>query len=264
MRLARVRLSAAVASMLLAACGGGGSGGSPLPDPPPNAQELVQQALETCVRASLDELLAVQQILEAAASGGQQPDFRTTGVDLSNFSAPGVMWAGDLDGDMVDDVTGTSRLGGLSLEQMLALVAALSAPSPDYASIFAGLPSGTAISSDFVATLGPNTSTGDVVLVMSNPTGQQAVPDATSGTLITSGLVCDVTWSWSDLAIADLATQPYPIAEFDFDAATAQGHILGTVHMNGTNQATIETVLLPSQFQSDFLLDLDTGLVTPL
>ena len=255
---------AALPLVLLAGCGGGGSSGGGNPAPPANAQQIVQDIVSGCVESSLDQVLALRTVMEAAAAGGQTPDFRTTGVDLSNPSQPAVTWAGDLDGDMVDDVAGTSRLGGLSLLQMAALVAQLSAPGADVQSILAGLPSGTTVDSDFVATQSGAQATGDVLIVLVNPTGTQPVPDTTTGSVVTDDGVCEVTWSWTQLQVADLFQGPYPVADMDMDIVAPTGHVTGVLHMDGTSTALLETYLQPSGFQTDFSLDLDTGTLTAL
>lgn len=260
------RLPLLLASLLLAlpSCGGGGGSAGGPPPPPANAQQIVQDIVTGCVESSLDQVLALRTVLEAAAAGGQTPDFRTTGVSLSNPSQPALQWAGDLDGDTIDDVTGTSRLGGLTLIQMAALVAQLSAPGADLQAVLSTLPTGTTVDSDFVATQPGMQAVGDVLIVLANPTGSQPLPDTTTGSIVTDDGVCEVTWSWTQLTVAALFQGPYPVADLDMGIVAPTGNVTGVLHMDGTSTALLETRLLPSGFESDFSLDLDTGVLTPL
>jgi hypothetical protein len=250
-----------VATGLLGApgCGGGGAAGTLQPLPPVNAQQLAQDIVGACVQSSLDEVLALRGVLEAGAAGGVTPGFRVIGVDLSNVTSPGLTWASDLDGDALDDAQGTLSLGGLNVFQIAALVGQLSAPDADVAAILAGLPTGTTLRNVFTASMGDLQAAGDVVVSLVNPTGTQALPDRSTGSITTTDALCAVTWSWTNLLLSDLLAGPYPVATIDLSVDSPMGDLTGVLRLNGTVNAALETYLQPSGVRTDFNLDLDTG-----
>lgn len=265
--MSRCRLLAGafvLAGFLLPACGGGGAGPGVRPDPPVNAQQLTEDIVSGCLQSSLDQLLTLRAAIEAGATAGAVPGIRMTGVDLSNPTQPAVTWAGDLDGDTIDDASGSVRLGGLSALQVAALAAQLGAPDADVAAVLSTLPTGTTLRNVFTATTPGLTAEGDVLVRLVNATGSQALPDTTTGSVTTTDAACEVTWSWTQLAVAGLVAGPYPIASMDVVVDSAMGQLTGVLVMDGTSTAALHTELQPSGAPSDFTLDLDTGVLTPL
>lgn len=252
-------------ALILPACGGGGSSGGALPEPPLNAQQIVQDILTECVQSSVDDVLALQALIEASiAGGGTGPDATVTGIDLSSLSRPGVTFVADVDGDTVADTTGRVSLLNPPLALLLQL-SELAAGGGDPEAVLAALPDGTTVEVDFISTT-TLTASGLATLRLANPTGTQAVPDRTSGAITTNDGACDVLYTWQDQAFEQLLPSAggYPTGEVNFAVDAPAGDVSGTIEFDGTNVAVVSTTLNPYDAHHTFFLDIETGIVTPI
>ena len=260
-------------ALLIAACGGGGddpgaetgarsSGGPELED-----QQVIEAILNGCARSGTDELLALFESLAPFVSGSRlPPGFTVTGFDLRGGT---ISWSFDVENDGVVDVRGTSGFRTSADAPyipagFLTLVPPLGDPA-NLPTVLAGLPDGTILRSTFNMTRGFAT-TGSADIVFANATGRDAVPSMTHGTLTMAQPDCEVVYTWTDVAIPDLnaGTPPLPTATVDVRITAPEGVLLGSATFDGTTTATLDLMLDGTATARSYLLDLETGALTPV
>lgn len=253
-----------VALFGLCACGGGSSP-QQVPEeevlPEPTAAEIAQAMIEECLRSSADEFLTLQALFQDLVAGG------ATGTNPVTFGVPSISsaaiivpFSADLDGDSVVETTGGAGFLQPSVA-LLALAGQLVLGTIDAQAFLESLPDGTTMNVTFNTTLA-FTTTGDVdVVFTSGPTG--SIPSSSSGTITTAQPDCSVTYTWTDVPLAVLASGAgtYPTATVQYTMTTPTQSGDGSIVFDGTSTATIDMTLRPSGESSSFTLDLDSGAV---
>jgi hypothetical protein len=245
--------------LALTACGGGGgsNGGTP------PAQLTTQQVLEQCLAADLADLstliATVQGLLDAGGTG-PQPQF-----DLVSAVLTGKLpWTVDLDGDLVNDLSGTIFLtdAGGAITLPASLVTLLGGGgSLDLDTILALLPDGTHLNLTFVfdGLDLVNGASGDGDLSAEVAGG--AVTGVSGGGTFTSG-DCDFDFDFDGLGPEILEGGGFGSGSVGFDLGVGTDSVGGSIALDGTNVATV-TASRAGGTPETFLVDLTTGIVTP-
>jgi len=243
----------------LAACGGGGGGGST----PPTAQLTTQQLLEECLAADLSDLstlIATVQGLLSSGGSGPQPQFNLVAAVLTGV----LPWTIDLDGDQVNDLSGTVFLtdAGGSVTIPAALLTLLGGGGTfDLNSILALLPDGTHLNLTFVfddlGLVHGASGDGD----FSAEVNAGAVTSVSGGGTFTSA-ECDFSFDFDGLGPEILEGGGFGSGSVGFDLGVGTDAVGGSIVLDGTNVATV-TATRAGSAPETFLVDLTTGAVTP-
>jgi hypothetical protein len=232
--------------------------------PEQTAAQIAQAMIEDCLRSSADEFLMLQELFQTLVAGGATGTNPVTfGIPSVSSAAITVPFSADLDGNGVIETTGGAGFLQPSLA-LLTLAGQLVLGTIDAQAFLESLPDGTTMNITFNTALA-FTTTGDVdVVFTSGPTG--SIPSSTSGTITTAQPDCSVTYTWTDVPLANLAAGPgtYPTASVQFTMQTPTQSADGSLVFDGTNMARIDMTLQPSGESSIFALDLDSGAVTPV
>ncbi len=246
------------------ACGGGSGPVDEATLSDQAAAEIAQAMIEDCLRSSTEEFLMLQGLFQDLVAGGATGTNPVTfGIPSVSSAAISVPFSADLDGDGVIETTGGAGFLQPSLA-LLTLAGQLLIGTIDAQAFLESLPDGTTMNVTFNTALA-FTTTGDVdVVFTSGPTG--SIPSSSSGTITTAQSDCGVTYTWTDVPLADLAAGAgtYPTASVLFAMQTAAQEGDGTIKFDGTNVATIDLTLRPAGNSASFALDLETGAVTPV
>ncbi len=249
--------------VLLAACGGGGSSAPDQgqPAPPPDPAAFAQQTLQECLSPHVRSLLALLgdlQVLLEGDPGGVQPTITLDGVNLIQNS---VTVSVDLDLDTNDDLGASVRLatpGGqpvMSATEFANLALGLS--GADLSGFFASLPDGTHVIANITRYAAP-VATGVLDLVLAGGTFSQG-----SGQISVQADGCTTVFSFTDVpASAVLSGGLYPDMEVDFTLTSLGERLTGTLDLDGTSVAAVRALFYGVSY--DFLLDLETGVLTPV
>lgn len=243
---------------VLAACGGGGGGGTP-----PPAQLTTQQLLEQCLAADLADLSTligtVQGLLDADGTG-PQPQFDLIGAVLTGV----LPWTVDLDGDSVNDLSGTVFLtdpgGAVTLPASLVTLLG-SGGSFDLDTILALLPDGTNLNLTFVFDgldlVHGASGDGDFAAEVAGG----AVTTVSGGGTFLSG-DCDFDFDFDGLGPEILEGGGFGSGSVGFDLGVGSDAVGGTILLDGTSVASV-TATRAGGAPETFLVDLATGVVTP-
>jgi hypothetical protein len=245
--------------LLLAACGGGGGGGGA----PPAAQLTTQQLLEQCLAADLADLSTiigtVQGLLNSGGTG-PQPQFNLVAAVLTGV----LPWTIDLDGDQVNDLSGTVFLtdaGGAVTIPPSILTLLGSGGSLDLNAILALLPDGTHLNLTFVfdnlALVHGASGDGD----FSAEVQGGAVANVSGGGTFTSA-ECDFSFDFDGLGPEVLEGGGFGSGSVGFDLGVGTDAIGGSIALDGTDVATV-TATRAGSAPETFLVNLTTGAVTP-
>ncbi|MCK6460339.1 MAG: hypothetical protein L6Q95_10655 [Planctomycetes bacterium] len=242
----------------LSACGGGGGGSTP-----PPAQLTTEQLLEQCLAADLADLstliATVQGLLDAGGTG-PQPQF-----DLVSAVLTGKLpWTVDLDGDQVNDLSGTIFLtdAGGAITLPASLITLLGGGgSLDLDTILALLPDGTHVNLTFefddLDLVNGATGDGD----LSAEVAGGAVTSVSGGGTFASGQ-CVFDFDFDGLGPEILEGGGFGSGSVGFDLGVGTETVGGSIVLDGTNVATV-TATRAGSAPETFLVDLATGAVTP-
>jgi len=242
----------------LAACGGGGGGNTP-----PPAQLTTQQLLEQCLAADLADLstlIATVQGLLSAGGTGPQPQFDLVGAVLTGV----LPWTVDLDGDQVNDLSGTVFLtdaGGAVTIPPALLTLLGGGGSLDLNTILALLPDGTHLNLTFVF--------DDLDLVHGASGDGDFSAEVTGGAVTSvsgggtfSSADCDFSFDFDGLGPEILEGGGFGSGSVGFDLGVGRDAVGGSIVLDGTNTASVTATRAGSASET-FLVDLTTGAVTP-
>jgi hypothetical protein len=252
------RIAFLLVLLALTACGGGGGGSGP-----PPAQQTTQQLLEQCLAsdlADLSTLIATVQGLLDAGGTGPEPQF-----DLVTAVLTGRLpWTVDLDGDLVNDLSGTIFLtdAGGAITLPASLVTLLGGGgSLDLDTVLALLPDGTHLNLtfDFDGLALVNGASGDGDLSAEVAGG--AVTSVSGGGTFASG-ECEFDFDFDGLGPEILEGGGFGSGSVGFDLGVGTDSVGGSIVLDGTNVAAV-TATRPGGAPEMFLVDLTTGAVTP-
>jgi hypothetical protein len=243
---------------LICACGGGGgtipangngNGTSPL-------QDAAQQVLEACAVSSVDDFLAVLEIFEGLLDPAETnpTPFVILGVDPG---AASVDWTLDIDGDTNPDLAGSlSFTNDQGEPETAADVNLLAGGFDDLDTMLASLPDGTQLA---IAAASFEPPPFDVVAIATVLGG---AVDTVWGMANGQNLDCQTLLDFADASFQDLGGD-YPTMTLHISATSGDGTVDGTIVFDGTNQARAEVTLGSDMEVRAFLINLDTGVVTP-
>jgi hypothetical protein len=243
--------------MLACACGGGSSGPVTTNGTSP-LQEAAQQVLEGCGASSIGDFLDLLEIFEGLLDPGETEPAQFMDISTDPDQAT-VLWGLDLTGDQLPDLAGSFRFtDDQGAPETAADVDALAGGFDDLDSMIATLPDGTLLNVavgrvepppfDFPLTF---TIVGGAVTTVS---GSFAALDAEAE--------CEANFDFTDISFSD-AGGDYPSLTLNISLVTGDGGVVGTIVFDGTNQARAEVTLGEEAEVFAFLIDLDTGTVTP-
>lgn len=239
---------------LICACGGGGT--APANGGPSAAQQLAQEAIESCgatFHGDFAQLLSmVEGLFDPAETNPQQ--FTIDGVDTDTAS---VNWSLDLDGDTMPDLVGGLLFANeMGEPEAAADVNLLAAGFDDLDTMVATLPDGTVVSFGAAAVQPPITDVTFTFVI----TG--GAVDVVSGLGLFQDVDCLVNVEFADVPFQNVGGE-YPDLTATLDLAAAEGAVQGTITFNGTKEARIEVSLGGEPEVFAFHIDLETGVVTP-
>jgi len=245
---------------LAASCGGGGSSGNSGTQP---SQLTTQQLLEQCLAADLTDLstlIATVQGLLDAGSGGPQPEFNLVGAILTGV----LPWTVDLDGDQVNDLSGTIFLtdanGGITIPPSLITLLG-GGGTFDIDTVLALLPDGTNLNLTFVfndlALAHGASGDGDFAAEVN---GGMVTGVAGGGSFMSGD--CDFQFDFDGLGPEILEGGGFGSGNVGFDLGVGTESVGGSIVLDGTNTAEV-TATRTGGATEIFLVDLTTGAVTP-
>jgi hypothetical protein len=241
-------------------CGGGGSSSS---GGNITAPLTTQQVLEQCLAADLADLSTligtVQGLLNSGGTG-PQPKF-----DLVSALLTGILpWTLDVDGDMVNDLTGTIYLtdaGGSVTLPPPSVITLFTSGTPDLNAILALLPDGTHMNLTFdfndLGIAHGATGGGNFAVEVQ---GGVASSVSGGGTFDSGG--CSFEFSFDGLGTEILDGSGFGSGTVDFDVGVGTETVSGSIVLDGTNVAQV-TATQAGGAPEHFLVDLTTGAVTP-
>jgi len=227
-----------IATILALALGCGGGGGPALVPAELTAQEL----LETCLVGDLQDLSGVLEVVQGFVdTGGDTP---LPQIDLLSLLTGNINWFYDLDGDQVNDLSGTVFLKDSAGAVMSAgafgglIGDLLGGETPDIAAFFAGLPDGTSVNLTFdfagLQQAGPGGS-GDFAVTFS---GGEISDVGGSGSFGSDECVLDV--DFNDIPLDGLNSEEgFGSADVGFGLGTGANALGGSVTLDGTNIAVV-------------------------
>jgi len=241
---------------LACACGGGSGGGVVPTNGTSPLQDAAQQVLEGCGSGALGDFLELLEIFEGLLDPDETSptQFMIVGVDAV---AASVDWGLDLDGDQQPDVVGSIRFTDEAGEaEPAALVDLLLGGLDDLDAMIASLPDGTQVT---FAAGNPEPPPFDLTITFTVFGG---VLDSVSGIVVLQDAECQANFDFADESFEDVGGD-YPTLTLNVILATLDGAIEGTIVFDGTNQARAEVTLGVDPEVFAFLINLDTGAVTP-
>jgi len=252
-----MRPIALLLALVLAGCGGGGGGGTP------PAQLTTQQLLEQCLAADLADLSTligtIQGMLDSGGTG-PQPQFDLVAAVLTGK----LPWTLDVDGDLVNDLSGTIFLTDASGDVTIpaGLVALLGGGgAPDLDAILALLPDGTKMNLTFLFDdldlVHGASGDGDFAVEV-----EGGAPASVSGGGTFASGECDFDFSFDGLGPEILEGGGFGSGSVGFDLGVGSDSAQGSIVLDGTNIARV-TATRPGSAPETFLVDLTTGSVQP-
>ncbi len=244
-------------ALALAGCGGGGSGGTPA------ATLTTQELLEECLAADLADLSAllgtIQGLLDSGGTG-PQPEFDLIAAVLTGK----LPWTLDLDGDQVDDLSGsvflTDANGDITLPASLVTLLG-GGGAFDLDTILALLPDGTDVNLTFLFDdldlVHGASGDGDFAVDV-----QGGAPTAVSGGGTFASGECTFDFDFDGLSPEILEGGGFGSGSVGFDLGVGGNAVGGSIVLDGTNIARV-TARRGSGAPESFLVDLTTGSVTP-
>lgn len=252
-----MRYACGLLLMVACACGGGSSapastnGTSPL-------QDAAQQVLEECGVGSLGDFLALVEVFGGLLDPNETNPTQFMNIVVDTDMAT-VNWELDLDGDQLPDLIGSLQFTNEEGEpETAASVSLLAGGFDDLDQMIATLPDGTHLS----VTIGrAEPPPFDIVLTFIILGG--AVDSASgSATVHNVDEDCIAILEFADALLDDLIGD-YPGVTLNISLVTGTGGVVGTIEFDGTHQARAEVTLGSEAEVFTFLIDLDTGAVTP-
>jgi hypothetical protein len=243
--------------MVACACGGGSSGPAPANGTSP-LQEAAQQVLEECGASSIGDLLELLEIFEGLLDPNETNPAQFMDI-VTEPSEATVHWGLDLGGDPLPDLVGTFRFtDDLGAPEPAADVSSLAGGFDDLDVMIASLPDGTFLN---VAAGRVEPPPFDVPLTFTIVGG---TVDTVSGSVSAHDVEADclANLDFTDVPFADVGGA-YPSLTLNISLVTGEGGVVGTIVFDGTNQARAEVTLGEEAEVYAFLIDLDTGTVTP-
>ena len=244
--------------LVLPACGGGGGSGTP------QAELTTQQLLEQCLAADLADLstlLATIQGMLDSGGTGPQPEFDLVAAILTGK----LPWTLDLDGDQVNDLSGsvflTDASGGVTLPA--SLIALLGGGgSLDLDAILALLPDGTNVNLTFLFDdldlVHGASGDGDFAVEV-----EGGVPTGVSGGGTFASGECTFDFDFDGLGPEILeGGGGFGSGSMGFDLGVGADAVGGSIVLDGTNVARV-TATRAGGAPETFLVDLTTGAVEP-
>jgi hypothetical protein len=180
--------------------------------------------------------------------------FAVIGTDPGGVS---VNWELDLDGDTIPDLIGSVHFtNDLGDPEPSADVNQLAGGLDNLDAFITSLPDGTQVV--FIAGAA-EPPPFDVALTFIMNAG---AVDTVSGTGTSPDPDCQGNFEFLDASLQDIGGA-YPNLTLNFTLMTMDGNLEGTLTLNGTNQATAAVTLDGAAEVLTYIVNLDTGTVTP-
>ena len=240
---------------LACACGGGSGGIVPTNGTSP-LQDTAQQVLEGCGFDSIDDFLDLLTVFEGLLDPDETnpAEFMILGVDPA---AAAVNWGLDRDGDQNPDLMGTLRFTDEQGDpEIAAVVDLLLGGFDDLDTMIASLPDGTRVTIAGASTEPPPFDIAVTVTILGGAV------DSVSGIVNVQDVTCQVGFDFADESLEDVGGD-YPGVTLNVTILTQDGAVEGIIVFDGTNQARAEVTLGAEAEVFAFLINLDTGAVTP-
>jgi len=241
---------------LACACGGGSSGGTVPTNGTSPLQDTAQQVLEGCGFGSIDDFLDLLEVFEGLLDPDETgpTEFMILGVDPV---AATVNWGLDRDDDQQPDLMGTLQFTDeLGDPELSAVVDLLLGGFDDLDTMIASLPDGTRVT---IAGASAEPPPFDIAVTF---TVLDDVVDSVSGIVNVQDVECQANLDFADESLEGVGGD-YPDMTLHVTLLTQDGGVEGTIVFNGTNQARAEVTLGAEAEVFAFLINLDTGAVTP-
>lgn len=243
--------------LLMLACACGGGGGTPAPTNGTSPlQDTAQQVIEGCGFSSIENFVELLEIFEGLLDPDETSptQFMVLGVDPG---AALVNWGLDLDGDQQPDLMGTFQFTDADGEpELSAAVDLLMNGFDDLDSMIASLPDGTRLVISAVSAEPPPFDMGLTIHVLGGAV------DSVDGIVNVPDAECLANLDFDGVSFADVGGD-YPSLTLSFSFVTPDGAVDGTLAFDGTNLARAEVTLGENEEVFAFLINLDTGEVTP-
>jgi hypothetical protein len=204
----------------------------------------------------MDDFLDLLEVFEGLLDPGETNPAQFTDIDVDQPGAS-VGWSLDLDGDQTPDVVGglqfTNEQGD---PETAADVNQLAGGFDDLDTMIASLPDGTRLTIDAVSPQPPPFDVAVTVTILGGAV------DSVSGMANLQDPECMASLDLAGASLQDVGGD-YPSMTLNVSFVTGVGTVAGTIVFDGTNQARAEVTLDGGTEVSAFLINLDTGAVTP-
>ncbi|MHC4409601.1 MAG: hypothetical protein ACYS0E_05910 [Planctomycetota bacterium] len=245
----------------LAACGGGGANGdeSALAKSGANSETDVQELFAGCLASDAADLGALLETLQGFFSAGDaplpQPEFDLLAALISGGVVP---YTWDLDGDEIDDLTGTIRFldqdGNTVIPFDLATL--IGGGIQDPLDLLGEIEDGTRLELNYtlgeLLLSGGSEASGDGALVF-RLAGGTISSIAGSGTFESGACLFDYAFDEIGFDLGNL--DGLPVVKFEFDAKVGDDEITGTIDFDGSDTASV-TASVNGGPSETFALDL--------